>query len=55
MWDTNLVCGSLTRGSSPPRQPIDWDQAEIMTPNGPVALEKVQVLQYGEHVKHAPA
>jgi hypothetical protein len=26
-----------------------------MMPSGLVTLEKVQVLQYGEHVKHAPA
>jgi PII-like signaling protein len=26
-----------------------------MMPGGLVTLEKVQVLQYGEHVKHAPA
>ena len=28
---------------------------DSMMPSGLVTLEKVQVLQYGEHVKHAPA
>jgi uncharacterized protein len=28
---------------------------DSMMPGGLVTLEKVQVLQYGEHVKHAPA
>ena len=28
---------------------------DAMMPSGLVTLEKVQVLQYGEHVKHAPA
>ena len=28
---------------------------DFMMPSGLVTLEKVQVLQYGEHVKHAPA
>ena len=28
---------------------------DSMMPSGLVTLEKVQVLQYGEHIKHAPA
>jgi uncharacterized protein len=28
---------------------------DLMMPSGLVTLEKVQVLQYGEHVKHEPA
>ena len=28
---------------------------DAMMPSGLVTLEKVQVLQYGEHVKHAPS
>jgi uncharacterized protein len=28
---------------------------DSMMPSGLITLEKVQVLQYGEHIKHAPA